>query len=397
MAWTLTNEVRYVWDGMCVLQERDGNNTAKVTYTRGLDLSRTMQGAGGIGGLLARTDASGTAFYHSDAGGNVTTMTDSSGNVVARYLYDPYGNLLAKSGAMADVNKYRFSSKEVHPNSGLYYYGYRFYEPNLQRWLNEDPIGIAGGMNLYGFVNNRPTGMVDLYGEVGWMTDKFNDAQQWISQSVGDVGRGLYDYAMGENNPGAIPGSYGDMRSDFLGGIDPHDNVLRDAFGAGGEMLGGAFGRTGAAAASLVPGCAERLDYEIMCDPDARWWEKGLATGSLGLSAATLGASPNYGALRQAWRSQTRSYTLHFATEMKYHGKGSRWRSEVSAKFRSWFHGDTHVATDWTPAANDSSREGLKDEARRLRGDGGVGPDFGNYNQINSPGEKHLIQDGEPP
>jgi YD repeat-containing protein len=108
----LTNEVRYVWDGMAVLQERDGSDAVKVTYTRGLDLSGTMQGAGGIGGLLARTDSSATTFYHSDGGGNITTMTDSSGNVVARYLYDPYGNLLAKSGAMADVNKYRFSSKE---------------------------------------------------------------------------------------------------------------------------------------------------------------------------------------------------------------------------------------------------------------------------------------------
>jgi RHS repeat-associated protein len=163
-SWTVTNEVRYVWDGMAVLQERDGANAVQVTYTRGLDLSGTMQGAGGIGGLLARTDSGGTAYYHSDAGGNVTTMTDSSGNVVARYLYDPFGNLLAKSGAMADVNKYRFSSKEVHPNSGLYYYGYRFYEPNLQRWLNPDPIGIRGGMNFYGFVRNDPLNSSDYFG-----------------------------------------------------------------------------------------------------------------------------------------------------------------------------------------------------------------------------------------
>ena len=52
-AWSKTNEVRYVYDGMAVLQERDGNNAELVTYTRGLDLSGSMQGAGGIGGLLA--------------------------------------------------------------------------------------------------------------------------------------------------------------------------------------------------------------------------------------------------------------------------------------------------------------------------------------------------------
>src|SRR5205809_5140641 len=41
-------------------------------------------------------------------------------------------------------NVYRFSSKEIHVNSGLYYYGYRWYAPNLQRWLNRDPLGEPG-------------------------------------------------------------------------------------------------------------------------------------------------------------------------------------------------------------------------------------------------------------
>jgi RHS repeat-associated protein len=163
-SWVLTNETHYVCDGMLVLQERNAANTVLVTYTRGLDLGGTRQGAGGIGGLLARTDASGSTYYHADAAGNITAMADASGNVVARYLYDPFGNLLGKWGALADANRYRFSSKEVHPNSGLYYYGFRFYEPNLQRWLNRDPIGERGGINLYGFVGNSPVNYVDPYG-----------------------------------------------------------------------------------------------------------------------------------------------------------------------------------------------------------------------------------------
>jgi RHS repeat-associated protein len=159
--WVLTNETHYVCDGMLVLQERNAANTVLVTYTRGLDLGGTRQGAGGIGGLLARTDGSGSTYYHADAAGNITAMADASGNVVARYLYDPFGNLLGKWGSLADTNRYRFSSKEVHPNSGLYYYGYRFYEPNLQRWMNRDPIREAGGINLYGFVGNSSINAVD--------------------------------------------------------------------------------------------------------------------------------------------------------------------------------------------------------------------------------------------
>jgi RHS repeat-associated protein len=60
---------------------------------------------------------------------------------------------------------YRFSSKELHVNSGLYYYGYRWYHPNLQRWLNRDPLEERGGINLYRFVRNRPVDLSDPWGE----------------------------------------------------------------------------------------------------------------------------------------------------------------------------------------------------------------------------------------
>ena len=198
--WQLTNEVHFVYDGNLVVQERDINNQPQVTYTRGNDLSGKLQEAGGIGGLLARNDRAqavpglitsggGSAFgipsyYHADGNGNVTMLISASQMIVAKYLYDPFGNVLAKCGLLADVNNYRFSSKEWNANSGLYYYLYRFYDPNLQRWLNRDPIGeigfeafryrsasllrgiglirrIAGG-DLYEFVGNQPIGGFDF-------------------------------------------------------------------------------------------------------------------------------------------------------------------------------------------------------------------------------------------
>ncbi len=188
--WVQTNEVYYVYDGNLVIQERDVNNLPTTTYTRGKDLSGSLQGAGGIGGLLARTDHSSLAtphsFYHCDGNGNVTMLINDSQAIVAKYLYDAFGNILSKSGLLADANLYRFSSKEAHPNSGLVYYLYRYYDPNLQRWLNTDPIGESGfevlrfernkssrlmallgqmgGVNLYGFVQNQPTGSYDPLG-----------------------------------------------------------------------------------------------------------------------------------------------------------------------------------------------------------------------------------------
>ena len=81
------------------------------------------------------------------------------------------GDLISSSGTAASANVYRFSSKELHVNSGMYYYGYRFYDANLQRWINRDPLGERGfellrghwarslttdGPNEYLFVYNDP-------------------------------------------------------------------------------------------------------------------------------------------------------------------------------------------------------------------------------------------------
>lgn len=162
--WTQTNGVYYVYDGNLVIQERDINNLPTRTYTRGKDLSGSLQGAGGIGGLLARSSQqyadgplNGLSFYHADCNGNITMLINSSQAVLAKYLYDAFGNVLSKSGLLADANAYQFSSKEKDLNSGLVYYLYRFYDPNLQRWLNRDPIYEHGGINLYVFVENQPT------------------------------------------------------------------------------------------------------------------------------------------------------------------------------------------------------------------------------------------------
>lgn len=195
--WSLTNEVRYAYDGMLVVQERDANNLPLVSYTRGTDLSGTREGAGGIGGLLARTDhgqlATGNpqahAYYHADANGNVICLVNTNGAVVGRYHYDPYGNVLAMSGPLAEVNLYRFSSKEWQPHAALYDYGYRYYDPNLQRWLNRDPLGDIGSLPLMtgdiaaGSVSNDDREMT---------SDEFRNA--WAG-----INRNLYG-AMG-NNP----------------------------------------------------------------------------------------------------------------------------------------------------------------------------------------------------
>src|SRR6266496_425353 len=177
----MDSETRYIYDGMRVIQERDASNVPRVSYTRGIDLSGSLEGAGGIGGLLSLSHAyqSGSGsftnhnYYHADGGGNITYLVDSSQSMVASYRYDPFGNTISSSGTLASANVYRFSSKEQMPNTGLYYYGYRFYDPNLQRWLNRDPYGEDGGINLYGFAKNEPLNQIDRDGrQLQWILKK---------------------------------------------------------------------------------------------------------------------------------------------------------------------------------------------------------------------------------
>ena len=311
--------VNYIYDGMRVIQERDGSNGPQVSYTRGLDLSGTFEGAGGIGGLLARShdftlctnmltvrvtngspyllevwlyhsdtavdynpggnwwlvpdlanavvyaeavqvppddyrdftfeavggreydlyghgdyyyvqefyvpitatlenyqvglvplgndldwsygesgnvlcgeDLTGRwlthTYYHADGNGNITCLVNANQTVVASYRYDPYGNTLAQSGPLAEANTYRFSSKEFHAASGLYYYGYRFYDPRMQRWPNRDPLGERGGINLYAYVLNNPVNAIDPYGL--WSFYK------WLYTGDGNISDEIYDEAL---------------------------------------------------------------------------------------------------------------------------------------------------------------------------------------------------------
>jgi len=172
-AWVKTNEVHYVYDRKLVIQERDATNLSTTIYSRGNDLSGSLEGAGGIGGMLARTDngqlmaglASAHSYYHCDGNGNVTALVSTNGATVARYTYDPFGNVLTMSGPLAAANLYRFSSKECHPVSGLVCYLYRYYDASPQRWINRDPIEEEGGINVYGYVGNNALYWYDPSGQ----------------------------------------------------------------------------------------------------------------------------------------------------------------------------------------------------------------------------------------
>jgi RHS repeat-associated protein len=146
----------FTYQGWAMIREVSG--TTSNSYVYGLDLSGTAQGAGTIGGILSAsfggTTSVSSAFYCYDANGNVTDLVGTNGEFLAQYQYDPYGNTISKSGALADVNPFRFSTKYLDAETGLYYYGYRFYNPEVGRWVNRDPLTEKGHKVSLG--NKRP-------------------------------------------------------------------------------------------------------------------------------------------------------------------------------------------------------------------------------------------------
>ena len=89
-----------------------------------------------------------------EANGNAVTFSDEAGNVQAHYVYDAFGGTASKSGAMTDDFRFRFSSKYLDDETGLYYYGYRYYDPVTVRWLSRDPIWEESFSRMY-FVDIR--------------------------------------------------------------------------------------------------------------------------------------------------------------------------------------------------------------------------------------------------
>jgi RHS repeat-associated protein len=245
--WFGTYERRFVYDGWLPIQERDSNNAVQVTYTRGLDLSGSLAGAGGIGGFLARTDGTGdSTFYHADGAGNITAIIDGQQNIVARYLMDPFGRPVGQWGPLALANDVRFSSMLTHRASGLSLFAFRAYDPALGRFTSRDPIGERGGVNLYRFAGNAPLSFVDpyglsvsdfLYGSGPSLPEMLGGLRDRLANEMNQVGQGLYDMAMGDAHGPADPNMKGALDAqEGLVDIDRNDNVLRDSMGEAGAL-----------------------------------------------------------------------------------------------------------------------------------------------------------------
>ena len=175
----------YMFDGSLLVREtieEIGGTVKQTEYIWGKDISGSLDGAGGVGGLLAVKIDGATYVPIYDVGGNITAYCSSSGSIIAERNYSPFGQMISAHSDNDPLFRrlhFWFSTKYLDLETGLYYFGGRFYSPFLCRWLNRDPIGEQGGLNLYAFCRNDPINNYDPNGCAYFIKRKL-DYLPWI-------------------------------------------------------------------------------------------------------------------------------------------------------------------------------------------------------------------------
>jgi RHS repeat-associated protein len=247
---TGAKEVKYLWSGWKLAAElaADGSTVTR-TFVWGPDFSDGRGQAGGAGSLLAQIDSSGgIAYAVPDALGNIVGYADGNGAIVAAREFTPFGRVIAATSSSPDY-PIGYSGQYTDAETGLVYYGLRYYSPRLGRFVNRDPIEEAGGNNLFAFVRNSPTNGWDVRGLAGqacvtiWVLiddggGKYHfqperhceptGGDDWHGPQDPTNGNGSYTNNNNNNNPGGHTGGTGGHAGNSGGSTGTNSNGDND-------------------------------------------------------------------------------------------------------------------------------------------------------------------------
>ena len=147
---TTGGTTKFVYDGADVLRDLDGNGNTIADYLNGP----------GIDNKLRQTSGGTALYFIQDHLATTRALADASGSIATNLTYDSFGNLL--TGSIS--TRYTYTGREIDTDTGLMYYRERWYDAQQGRFISEDPIGLDGGLNLYGYVENNPMSLNDPSG-----------------------------------------------------------------------------------------------------------------------------------------------------------------------------------------------------------------------------------------
>lgn len=189
-----------VIDGVTYIDVLDGARPLMTCTTNGTVLVYYVWGKG----LISRIATNGAVMYaHADGQGHILALTSTNGLVTDQWFYAPYGAVLNRTGT-TDIPFQWLGSYGVASEGGcIYRMPYRFYHSGLMRFTASDPLGLAGGVNLFAYGNGNPLAFLDFLGLCP-------DRTVYLQQAP----RGNYNYFAGEirapiDYQGATTGNYG--------------------------------------------------------------------------------------------------------------------------------------------------------------------------------------------
>jgi RHS repeat-associated protein len=177
---------QFLYDGWNPVQELQ-NGSPSANLLTGL----------GIDEYFRRTDSAGSRDFLTDVLGSTLALSDATGTAQTTYTYEPFGNTTASG--VSNINLFQFTGRE-NDGAGLYFYRARYYSPTFQRFIAQDPIGVAGsGANLYAYADQSPLDATDPF---GLTTITFDPGRGILTVDPEQPGRDPYDISASSGRPG---------------------------------------------------------------------------------------------------------------------------------------------------------------------------------------------------
>jgi RHS repeat-associated protein len=142
----------YAYDGDNLVEETNSSGAVVARYAQDLNIDEP----------LAMLRSATASYYQADGLGSVTSLSNSAGSLAQTYGYDSFGKQTSSSGSL--TNPLQYTAREFDSETNLYFYRSRYYDPNVGRFLNEDPLRFDAEADFYTYVANGPTGRTDPYG-----------------------------------------------------------------------------------------------------------------------------------------------------------------------------------------------------------------------------------------
>lgn len=273
----------------------------KIVQLRMLGLTRGAE----VGATVAiELDGAVYAPIH-DPYGNIVVLLDTEGNIAETYRYSAFGETIS----MCSIdNPWRFSSKRYDPETGFLYFGYRYYDPVIGRWITPDPAGFADGPNLYAYTHNRPLVYIDPDGRLVWFLAPmvFSMALEACLPAAVAIAEPYVGVSVTSLLVGFVKGSNGDVAEAFSCGGDAVAGGIGFALGMATNIRGAitkGVSKAGTAAASYFFEKAAREATGVVAENLAKKGAKQLSynvwKGSNQASIATQFQKSIYSTERQ--------------------------------------------------------------------------------------------------